>query len=436
MQAGLFSAVLTAFLVETYSQMQPDNSSLTTEILIDISHQLENLSQNQVAPASSISLEAFRASTTIVAINSLWFLSLVFALASALLGILVKQWLREYSLWTTVAPIEHALHLRQYRYNSMKQWMIPTLVTALPTLLQISVVLFFGGLLSLLWPINNVVAILTTIGITFTILAAILAVVLPLLDETCPFKTPLGWTILTSMRKLRRIRHHWYSRPGLGQQFAEVFRRGVTRYSNIHIYENWVHRDISLPSLGQDPVRSIIWKCQALLWTAAHEELDQEVISHCVASLPGARLRTRAELAAEDNVSLLMWPDKPHKRLCAYWLVISEFLGHNSYKTLPLFDKLRSLYTHTQNQHRPDDFRITESHIRVVVAPLNPTQLRTIFSLLASGIKYASEDKESPAYIQANVFRLSAPFGYDNMQYLYLNSLYMMCLVCDLLPEL
>lgn len=32
-------------------------------------------------------------------INTLWFLSLVFSLASALFGIMVKQWIREYMQW-------------------------------------------------------------------------------------------------------------------------------------------------------------------------------------------------------------------------------------------------------------------------------------------------------------------------------------------------
>ncbi|EIN09755.1 hypothetical protein PUNSTDRAFT_36794, partial [Punctularia strigosozonata HHB-11173 SS5] len=95
--AGLFSAVLTAFLVEVYTQLQPDNTQLSVQLLSNISLQLQQISLNQAAPAPVDPLNmSFQADSHVVAINTLWFLSLILALASALLGIFVKQWLREY----------------------------------------------------------------------------------------------------------------------------------------------------------------------------------------------------------------------------------------------------------------------------------------------------------------------------------------------------
>ncbi|EIN11112.1 hypothetical protein PUNSTDRAFT_29631, partial [Punctularia strigosozonata HHB-11173 SS5] len=112
--AGLFSAVLTAFLVETYSQLQIDTGQVTVQILLDISQQLHNVSEGQVAlpTNATATINHFAPDPSVVVINCLWFLSLIAALCSALLGIIVKQWLREYSLWTTIAPVEHAVHLR------------------------------------------------------------------------------------------------------------------------------------------------------------------------------------------------------------------------------------------------------------------------------------------------------------------------------------
>ncbi|EIN08435.1 hypothetical protein PUNSTDRAFT_24199, partial [Punctularia strigosozonata HHB-11173 SS5] len=95
--AGLFSAVLTAFLVEAYTQLQPDNTQISVQLLADISIQLRQISTSQTAPASADSNSTripFHAEPHVVAVNILWFLSLNLSLASALLGIFIKQWLR------------------------------------------------------------------------------------------------------------------------------------------------------------------------------------------------------------------------------------------------------------------------------------------------------------------------------------------------------
>ncbi|EIN09714.1 hypothetical protein PUNSTDRAFT_22366, partial [Punctularia strigosozonata HHB-11173 SS5] len=156
---GLFSAVLTAFLVEVYTQLQPDNTQLSVQLLSNISLQLQQISLNQAAPASVDPLNmSFQADSHVVAINALWFLSLILALASALLGIFVKQWLREYMAWPNVSPVQHAIQLRKFRYDAFQTWKVPTIVTLVPGLLQLAVVLFFGGLVTLLWPIDTAVA--------------------------------------------------------------------------------------------------------------------------------------------------------------------------------------------------------------------------------------------------------------------------------------
>ena len=45
-QAGLFSAILTAFIVEAYKLLQPDSAALSTQVLLQISQQLTSLSVN------------------------------------------------------------------------------------------------------------------------------------------------------------------------------------------------------------------------------------------------------------------------------------------------------------------------------------------------------------------------------------------------------
>ncbi|EIN08720.1 hypothetical protein PUNSTDRAFT_20898, partial [Punctularia strigosozonata HHB-11173 SS5] len=94
--AGLFSAVLTSFLVQVYTQLQPANTPMSTAIALDLSRSIvERLSlpsTSEIFAATSIPA----VSPSMVAINALWFMSLVLSLGSALLGISAKQWLRQY----------------------------------------------------------------------------------------------------------------------------------------------------------------------------------------------------------------------------------------------------------------------------------------------------------------------------------------------------
>ncbi|EKM53465.1 uncharacterized protein PHACADRAFT_55920, partial [Phanerochaete carnosa HHB-10118-sp] len=98
--AGLFSAILTAFVVETYTMLQPDNTDTTNQLLAyGLSLQAPPSSiPNAVNATMSAFLNPapFSPSASARWINALFFASLLLSLAAALFGILAKQWLREF----------------------------------------------------------------------------------------------------------------------------------------------------------------------------------------------------------------------------------------------------------------------------------------------------------------------------------------------------
>ncbi|EIN09787.1 hypothetical protein PUNSTDRAFT_26986, partial [Punctularia strigosozonata HHB-11173 SS5] len=99
------------------------------EMIKGYSQDIDNLLIFVPAPASVEPLNmSFQADSHVVAINTLWFLSLILALASALLGIFVKQWLREYMAWPNISPVQHAIQLREFRYDAFQNWKVPTIV--------------------------------------------------------------------------------------------------------------------------------------------------------------------------------------------------------------------------------------------------------------------------------------------------------------------
>ncbi|EMD40191.1 hypothetical protein CERSUDRAFT_151217 [Gelatoporia subvermispora B] len=93
-RAGLVSAILTAFNVEISSTLQPNPvPDLNTQILLQISAQLSNLSVNSESMPFIMPTQDELTSSSSIWVNALWFSNLILSLASASLGIVVRQWL-------------------------------------------------------------------------------------------------------------------------------------------------------------------------------------------------------------------------------------------------------------------------------------------------------------------------------------------------------
>ncbi|KAI0744438.1 hypothetical protein C8Q76DRAFT_607197, partial [Earliella scabrosa] len=193
--AGLFSAVLTAFNVQSYTLLAPDPQDRLLDALQQISAQLSSFSVNpsfvnSTAPAvSQTTLPPPRAPRSAVWLNTLWFSSLIFSLSAASIGIMVKQWLNEYSAGLSGSSRQTA-RLRQHRLNGLIKWRVGWIVAILPVLLQIALVLFFSGLLVLLWGLNDVVAGVASalIGILFIVTAG--SITLPSVKRDCCYISP------------------------------------------------------------------------------------------------------------------------------------------------------------------------------------------------------------------------------------------------------
>ncbi|ESK83421.1 hypothetical protein Moror_15606 [Moniliophthora roreri MCA 2997] len=80
--AGLFSAVVTAFTIESYQWLVEDPVDITVVLLTQISMQL-NASQT-----ASLTRTPFKPDPSSIRINCFWFLSLIFSLTSGLFALL------------------------------------------------------------------------------------------------------------------------------------------------------------------------------------------------------------------------------------------------------------------------------------------------------------------------------------------------------------
>ncbi|TFK63818.1 hypothetical protein BDN72DRAFT_775447 [Pluteus cervinus] len=202
--AGLFSAAVTAFVVESY-QWLDGSGDQTTNLL----SQLISIQLNGTGSIAPVIPEPLTPTPSAIRINIYWFLSLVLSLTSVLIGILCLQWLREYERPVAMS-FKDKLCYRQVRYDGLIAWKVPQIMTCLPLLLEIALILFFIGVAELLWDRNHTVAIVVIVPITCSISFLLATTFLPVFQALiirlqnswrvcfptqCPYKSPLSWLV-------------------------------------------------------------------------------------------------------------------------------------------------------------------------------------------------------------------------------------------------
>lgn len=224
-QAGLFSAVVTAFIIESYRTLTQDPAYVTIALLAQISNQLANGTNAIIASPTPDKVKYHIPGSSIRA-NTLLFLSLFFSLMCALVATLVQQWSRNYLHATQRRPsIYKRARIRSYLHKGLERFGMFQVVNAIPTLLHFALFLFFGGLSEILRPINTAISyfILGVLFICFSIYigTATVSVVI----RNFPYRNPVStmlWRILTIFRSFqRRLCHRARRRTKLPKNMEE-----------------------------------------------------------------------------------------------------------------------------------------------------------------------------------------------------------------------
>lgn len=181
-KAGLFSAVITAFIVESYQKLQPDPNDQIIMLLSRISDQLTTSPNVTTAPLIPSASPPFTPSRSDVRINIFWFISLVLSLTVALIGIVTLQWLREHQRYDS--DMEPSIKFATFnaRSEGLQRWYVPRIFAGLPLLLQGALVLFFVGLVDFLFAIRIQVAIPVTASLGIPIVFLVTTTLLPTLQ--------------------------------------------------------------------------------------------------------------------------------------------------------------------------------------------------------------------------------------------------------------
>ena len=127
-------------------------------------------------------------------VNSFWFLSLVMSLTCALLATMLQQWSRQYV--TNTQPPRYSPHerapIRAFFAHGVEKFHLPSSVEVLPTLLHLSLFLFFSGLAIYLFNINHTVfsVVVWWVGLAGAIYGCI--TVMPIFRHDSPYYAPLS----------------------------------------------------------------------------------------------------------------------------------------------------------------------------------------------------------------------------------------------------
>lgn len=301
---GLFSATVAAFIIESYKKLSPDSTDLTNALLTQISQQLVNISNG--TPLTSVVAQSsppFQPTASTVRVNVMWFLSLVLSLTCALSATLMQQWARRYLQLAQRRGAPHKrARMRAYIFEGIKGFEMTRAIETMPTLLHLSVFLFFAGLVDFLIPINATVAYFTLGWIALFSLAYAVLTILPNLYLNCPYRTPLSgitwrlsqFSVLGIFLAVRGIegRFHiplltlwrWTHRTATGPLGPTQWREALNKQVRTH--RKWLldglRKSVELSATGAPSMVD----AYALEWTLTALDEDKE-IEDFAARLPG-----------------------------------------------------------------------------------------------------------------------------------------------------
>jgi hypothetical protein len=171
--------------------------------LANIYQAIADPNSSNISSSPPASPPAFSPPNSAVWVNALWFLSLVISLTCALLATLLQQWARRYLKITQSRYSPHKrARIRAFFSEGVEKCLLPWVVETLPTLLHISLFLFFAGLVVFLCNVNLTIfkLVFSWVGLCTALYGCITC--MPNIHHDSPYYTPLSlpaWHIVTRM---------------------------------------------------------------------------------------------------------------------------------------------------------------------------------------------------------------------------------------------
>jgi hypothetical protein len=201
LQAGLFSAVTSAFIIEVHSHLQQDPNDVTAALLRVLLYKIDNTTFGNDPPTLPQWTGPPR---TIVHVQAILFASLAASLLSAFFAMLGKQWLNRYASTEMRGTTIERSQYRQRKLDGIVKWYFDHVMESLPLMLQVALLLLGCALTRYLWEINVTVASVVLAVTSFGLIIYIFVVVAGAISVICPYQTPgariLRYILLSVLR--------------------------------------------------------------------------------------------------------------------------------------------------------------------------------------------------------------------------------------------
>ena len=201
LQAGLFSAVTSAFVILVHSQLQSDPNEETAALLRVLIYKMDNTTFGSAPPT----VPQWSGPThTIVQVQAILYASLATALFSAFLAMLGKQWLNRYASTDMRGSAIERSQNRQRKLDGTVSWYFDYVMESLPLMLQFALLLLGCALSLYLWGINKTIASVV-LGVTsFGVAFYACIIIAGTASASCPYQTPGAHALRYIFHTLRR----------------------------------------------------------------------------------------------------------------------------------------------------------------------------------------------------------------------------------------
>ncbi|KAJ7145556.1 hypothetical protein C8R44DRAFT_655501 [Mycena epipterygia] len=334
--AGLFSASLTAFIIESYKTLNPDSGDTTINLLSQISQQLAasaNGTTFRMQPAAP-----FIPSTASLVCNGLWFVSLGLSLSCALIATLLEQWARDFlhkADMRSAPPIRARVF--SFLYYGLKRFQMHTVVEIIPLLLHASLLFFFAGLVAFLVPVNFTMTVIASALLLIVAAAYSVLTLLPLWYLDCPYRTPLSGVFWRPVQTLKTLWQHPHTpsdatgdeQPPLQEKsMVEAMFRTATERSEEQLARDYKALVWTMKSLADDQelepfveaIPDVLWGPKARRYT--YEDQIRRLLNN-----PDVELQSRIQhLFDSCKTGILSVKDSKRRRIAcckALWVIAS-----------------------------------------------------------------------------------------------------------------
>ncbi|KAG8997793.1 hypothetical protein FRB94_007442 [Tulasnella sp. JGI-2019a] len=273
--AGLFSAINTAFIIVTLAALSAASSDRTNALLVLILLHRDNstLTPDDLNPP-------FVPTPGIIRQNCMFFASLCSSLLAAAGAMRAKQWLQYYERTGQTGALDKQGLERTAKFMGVESWGLRPIVEFLPTLLLVSLGLFFAALVDYLWNINQrvamVVLVFAAVGAGINICMGMAANIWP----RCPFQTSVGFRGLSPFGRVWDYRDPLIALMGRLMAFVadhQSMRRPLRVIRKGMLLAQGACKFVPLFALG-DVLHSIElvypWIHQWLVWNTATSDMD------------------------------------------------------------------------------------------------------------------------------------------------------------------